>query len=190
MVDAGGEQFDRSKSRNRAVELSDNDVVVLHDADTFATKENLASAIEAARSHDGLVLPYNFYGALGERSSKRVMSDPARHPPHKEPYEETNLDSIGGIWVIRKELWWRAGGMDQRFRGWGYEDNAFYVASETMNGPTKRIPGKIHHLHHPRPVGFTQTQEYFYNRRLFQSYEKAQGNREAMGKILAEEGRR
>lgn len=189
MVDAGGEVFDRSRTRNLAMQRAENDVVVLHDADTFATKDNLLAAIEEARRHDGLVLPYNFYGGLGEESSKRVMSDIEKYPPHKEKYEETNAESIGGIWVIRKELWWNAGGMDERFKGWGYEDNAFFVASETMNSPVKRIRGKIHHLHHPRPANFTRTPEYFFNQRLYQHYQEAQGDRHAMQRILSEEGR-
>lgn len=189
MVDAGGETFDRSRTRNLAVRRAENDVVVLHDADTFATKDNLLAAIEAARTHNGLVLPYHYYGGLSEESSARVMSDPKKYPPHKERYEETNEESIGGIWVIRKEAWWRAGGMDERFRGWGYEDNAFFVASETMNGPVKRIRGRIHHLHHPRPKGFTQTPEYFFNQRLYQYYREALGNPIRMQQILNEPGR-
>lgn len=189
MVDAGGETFDRSKSRNLAMRIAEHDTVVLHDADTFSTKENLLRAIRLARSHNGLVLPYNFYGGLSEESSKRVMSDPETFPPEKERYEETNTESIGGIWVIRKSLWWRAGGMDERFRGWGYEDNAFFAASETMNEPMKRIKGRIHHLHHPRPSNFTRTPEYFHNQHLYHRYRDAQGSRSAMKKILAEEGR-
>lgn len=190
MVDSGSEVFDRSRSRNLAVERAENDIVVLHDADTFATRENLLAAIEEARTHNGLVLPYNYYGGLSKESSARVLADKVKYPPEKEKPEEVNLESIGGIWVLRKELWWNAGGMDERFRGWGYEDNAFFAASETMNAPVKRMKGSIFHLWHPRAPGFTRTPEYFFNQKLYQRYRDAQGDRVAMSKILREEGRR
>lgn len=188
LVDAGGEKFDRSKTRNLAVRQARGSVVVLHDADTFATKENLLAAVEKARVYGGLVLPYNYYGGLSQKDSETLIKNPDKKPRSFKP-EEVNFESIGGIWVIDKLAWWRAGGMDERFRGWGYEDNAFYVASETMNDPTIRIKGDIFHLWHPRPPNFTQTPEYFFNRDMYLRYKEAEGDVCKMLGIFEEQGR-
>jgi hypothetical protein len=56
--------------------------------------------------------------------------------------------SVGGVFVIRPDAWWQAGGMDERFTGWGSEDMAFRRAADTLLGPTRRHDGTIVHLWH------------------------------------------
>lgn len=190
LVDAGGEVFDRSKTRNLAMRRAEHDIVVLHDADTLATRENLLASIKAARTHQGLVLPYNFYRGMSKASTENVLAQPTKLDPFKETPEETNASSIGGIWVMQKKLWEKAGGMDERFRGWGYEDDAFFYASETLNEPVKRIKGDIVHFWHPRAPNFTTNPSYYFNRDLSARYQEASGDKEAMTNILSEKGRR
>lgn len=169
---------------------AEHDIVVLHDADTLATKENLLAGIKAARTHPGLVLPYNFYRGLSQKSTDKILTWSKKPDPFKETPEETNDASIGGIWIMHKKLWEKAGGMDERFRGWGYEDDAFFYASETMNEPVKKIPGDIVHFWHPRAHNFTTNPSYYFNRDLAARYKAAQGDQEKMRNILSEEGRR
>jgi hypothetical protein len=51
--------------------------------------------------------------------------------------------------VMRASAWLEAGGMDERFTGWGYEDNAWYAKVAQTIGPPVHHAGVAWHLWHP-----------------------------------------
>lgn len=51
--------------------------------------------------------------------------------------------------IVTRENYIAVNGMDERFRGWGGEDNAFLHALETQLGPVLRLDGVCTHLWHP-----------------------------------------
>lgn len=87
--------------------------------------------------------------------------------------------ATGGVIVIRVDAWWRAGGMDERFQGWGHEDAAFRLAADTLLGPTVRHPGAIHHLWHAREWNLGSP-EFRANAAHMERYTEAGGDQEAM----------
>lgn len=188
VADSGHEVFNRSATRNKAVEMAAGQVVVICDADTVPQKDSLTKAIEGALEDNRLHLPYTIFRGLDETSTRKVFSQGA--DPHEVVPMETADWSVGGVWVISKEGWNNAGGMDERFFGWGYEDNAFYEATNIINGKTVRHTGFITHLWHPRPANLTFTDEYYANRDLYNRYRVRKNNAREMKRLLEEEGRR
>jgi hypothetical protein len=60
-------------------------------------------------------------------------------------------DVPGGCLWVRTEVFHAVGGMDERFEGWGGEDDDIVQRLGRLE-PVIRFPDQILHLHHPRPV--------------------------------------
>ena len=145
--DRSRELFSRAGSRNLGVaQAVDADVVVVCDADTIPQREPLLAAIRAAHNDGVLHTPYTRFRGLTEAGTAAYL---AGRPADECDAELDWLWSFGGVFVIRPAAWFDAGGMDERFHGWGAEDLAFSRAAETLLGPTRRHPGIITHLWHP-----------------------------------------
>lgn len=64
-----------------------------------------------------------------------------------EKYPQTN----GAINIVLRKYFEKVGGFDERFKGWGGEDDAFMIAMCTLCGSFSRPKGtKIWHLYHPK----------------------------------------
>jgi hypothetical protein len=177
-ADSGHQPFSRAGSRNHGVRLAQDvgaEVVVLCDADTLPEREPLLAAIDGA--HDGLLhLPYTRYRSL----TRRGLAQYRRGDPLMDcDVDHDHEGATGGVIVIRVDAWWRAGGMDERFQGWGHEDAAFRLAADTLLGPTVRHPGAIHHLWHAREWNLGSP-EFRANAAHMERYTEAGGDQDAM----------
>ncbi|MFC6022988.1 galactosyltransferase-related protein [Plantactinospora solaniradicis] len=147
-ADSGHDDFNRAASRNLGVRLAEAagcEVVVICDADSIPEEAPLRAAIEAA-SDDRLHLPYTRFVSLSERGTTQYLSGmPVDLCRVLLDWEE----SVGGCLVITPAAYWRAGGQDERFLGWGCEDTAFHVDCEKTLGATVRHSGALVHLYHP-----------------------------------------
>ncbi len=184
-VDTGHMPFSRAGSRNLGVRVAQEagyDVVVLNDADTLPEREPLLAAIESAHQNDRLVLPYTHFRGLSKRGTKDLL----RGVPAVSC--ETELEttwSTGGVMVIKPSAWWRMGGMDENFTGWGMEDAAARVACDALLGPTIRHEGVITHLWHPSEID-QSSPSWQANSARMARYVEAEGNPEAVAAIVSE----
>lgn len=184
-VDSGHEPFSRAGSRNLGVRLAQDagcDVVVLCDADTLAEEEPLLAAIDGAHQAGRLHLPYTHFRGLSENGTRLYLDGT---PPDACEAELETTWSTGGAMVLTPEAWWRMGGMDERFTGWGMEDTAARVACDALLGPTVRHEGVIHHLWHPSAID-PASPLYQANRELMARYVEAEGNPDAVRAIVRE----
>ena len=180
VVDVEGE-FSRARVRNEAVRLAGSGVVVLCDADTLPEEHALTAAIEGAAQDGRLHLPYTRYRALSPEGTLAVYARGVH--PGDAPVEDESRRPIGGVWVISTDAWWRAGGMDETFKGWGFEDDSFFTAANVLLGQTVRHEGTITHLHH-KPAANLQSPEYRRNRARFQQYVRARRSPEQMRTLV------
>jgi hypothetical protein len=186
-ADSGHTPFSRAGSRNEAVrqaQAAGADTVVLCDADTLAEAEPLHAAISAAA--DGVLhLPYTWYRGLSEPGTAAYLSgaDPAACPT-----DWAHEWATGGVLVIQTTAWWTAGGMDEAFTGWGFEDTAFRTAADALLGPTVKHDGTITHLWHPLESGLGSAQHVAGGQRM-QRYIAATGDPDAIRTLLAERAR-
>lgn len=169
LCDSAAEKFHRAGVRNLCAQhaLGERvDVMVLCDADTLPERDALVAAIKGAYEQPVLHLPYTQFVGLTKEHSFEVITGTAP-VDDQQRWLETATHSIGGVWVMRPDAWHNAEGMDEGFTGWGWEDNAFHLASNVLNGQTVRHEGNIYHLWHPRPADLLHTPQYRANKRRF-----------------------
>lgn len=184
-ADNDAAQFSRAGSRNHGMRLAEQagaDVVVQCDADTLPDPEPLHAAIQAAHSDGRLHLPYTHYRGLSEKGTSDYL---AGSFPEECETELAHEWATGGCMAIRPDAWWRAGGMDERFRKWGHEDVAFRLAADTLLASTIRHPGTITHLWHPLETELGSPQ-HVANGQLCERYNQAAGDPEAMRALISE----
>lgn len=179
-VDSADEVFNLARCRNLGVSrVADSEVVVIGDADTIPEREPLLAAIDAARTSGLVHLPYTEYHWLG-RGGTAAFRDGT--PPAECEFELVR-GACSGVYVTTPETWRSHGGQDERFRGWGFEDAAWYLAHQTLLGSVpERHEGSVFALHHE-----AQTREgpqYDANAALMQRYRDAAVSPEAMRQFV------
>lgn len=161
-----------SHTRNLGVRFAEEhgaDIVILNDADTFPDKiDTLLQTIDAAMTDDFIHNPYTEYRfykleATNQYYKTRSFMNCAFRIEH---------GSNAGIWVFKPSSWWLLGGMDEKFKKWGYEDTAFeYVHTLVHGKPLVKHVGIIHALDHERTQSpESPDQELLDNFKIYQQY--------------------
>lgn len=182
-LDTEDETFALARVRNLAVAGLErpDDVIVISDADTFPEAAALRRAVRAARASGRVHLPYTAYHWLGPRGTAQFAAGIA---PADCEYEFVH-EACSGVYVTTRRTWETHGGQDERFRGWGFEDSAWYLAHETLLGaPPQRHEGRVYALHHA--VERRSGAQYDRNAALMERYRSAAGDRAAMARLVAE----
>lgn len=182
IADSGHEVFNRAASRNKAVKLAESGIVVIADTDILPNPDSLKSAIEGAKN-GGMHLGYDYYRALIKEATERYYLRKCDADRLQKSHD--SRESTCGIVVIRCDEWWRAGGMDERFNGWGWEDTAFACAVKTMLGDHTYHKGTVNHLWHPSAVR-VHSDQYQANKALCERYMRANGDIGAMMELINE----
>lgn len=172
--------FNRSAAINAAARRPWRVAVIL-DADTVVDGPRLRAGVDAARQ-GLLVVPHDRFRSLTKRATNEVLRGGLQ--PEEAPVRWIRAETKSSCLCIGRELWEEVGGFDERFRGWGFEDAAFYAACRQLAG-VQRLAGPVHHLWHPRSSEKDpRSPDYICNRELAEGYKGAQG-RAAMKALLA-----
>ncbi|THG31077.1 hypothetical protein [Naasia lichenicola] len=152
-IDSDDPIFNLARCRNLGVREAEtgspDDVVILADADTLPEAAPLRAAIAAAMISGRVELPYTEYRWLGAAGTAQFCAG----TPLVDCTFELVRGACSGVYVTTPATWWSSGGQDERFRGWGYEDAAWYLAHETVLGePPRRSEGRVYALHHQAEV--------------------------------------
>ncbi len=178
-VDSGDPVFNLAQCRNVGVNGADDDVVVIGDADTIPELAPLLDAIDGARQSGLVHLPYTRYHWLGSRGTAQFAEGHALI----ECDHELVIGACSGVYVAAPETWRAHGGQDERFRGWGFEDAAWYLAHETILGsPPVRHEGRVYALHHKAEV--REGPQYDANAALMERYRAAASDADAMRQLV------
>ena len=180
-VDSGDAPFNLARCRNVGIDgLDDPDApVVVNDGDTIPEEKPLLAALADAASSGLVHLPYTVYRWLG--------------PDGTAEYESgTPIDACGwtlitgacsGVYVTTPRTWRAHGGQDQRFRGWGFEDSAWYAAHTTLLGAVPpRHEGNVYALVHETQQ--RQGTHYEANATLMRRYTGAESDVAAMRHLV------
>jgi hypothetical protein len=141
------EMFNKSWSFNCGVIIAPDNLILLHDCDLLTPKNYVKEAIKILGTKD-LALPWIKILYLTEESSEKY---PEGHL--KISTTLTSNQAVGGSLLVRKDFYLRIGGMDERFEGWGAEDNAFYEKACKLGRVSRvsHVTGLtlLHHYHEP-----------------------------------------
>lgn len=183
----GNDPYSKSSAINKAVKKTKTECIAIIDADILCPKNAMLSGLKLLKSFP-LILPYNNVCDLSRHMSEVLYDKPYyalnTSMLHGKNRHNNKSVPVGGINLINKTCFMKINGFDERFTGWGGEDDAFVAASDTICGPHKRLTGNIYHLWHP-PKKAKTNPYYSNNHRIVSEYFKAYNKKEEMIKILS-----
>lgn len=151
-TDNGAGHFNRSAAINDAArQAGDWDVALIADADSFVARHQAETATLLAGCTGRVVFAFERFQYLNERMSDRVMD--GYDGDWLPGVEWTVAGSCSSMVAVSHGLWLRAGGFDEGFEGWGFEDVAFSLVCQSLTGGMHRVAGDVWHLWHPPAPG-------------------------------------
>ena len=181
--------FNRSAARNDAFSKAKHMNLLVADADTIlqvgAIIEAYDRLLENRKQWFVLYGDQDYYN-LRQKETQEILSGRSDARIYAPTQWDHKLKSTAGGILVPREAWNTVGGYDQKFRGWGGEDNAFQLILDTLWSPYKRIQGFAAHLWHERGVGDFTNPEWPYNKKLLDEYIRASKNPIRMKKYLHE----
>lgn len=178
--------FNRSKAINRAASKATGDLYMVVDGDIFFGTQ-LIDKIMAIAPHHPWIIPFCRGYKLTFQASKAVTEGGTIKLPARLRVcdVECNCYYYGAFMnVMSRKAFETAGGMDERFWGWGGEEEALATALDTLIGKHYRMNETIFHLWHP-PADFHHPNR-FQNNELKEKYYRASGNVNAMNQLINE----
>lgn len=141
--------FCRGQSFNRVYKLSNRDFYICCDTDAIVDPESIDDAFATMRNNEniGIMYPYNGrfmcttmeykYFALkdNEITIKKLQSDLLS--PSKQVC--VHPESLGGCYIIEKNMFKKINGFNPNFVGWGYEDNELAIRTRKLGYEIERI---------------------------------------------------
>jgi len=143
---------------NRMAEAADTPIVALHDTDIVVDPVQYALARDSIRRGAALAFPYNglFFWVLGRevhRFGHTLSAAPLNALCPRFPLMHRNSPG-GGAFFDRATLL-EAGGYNENFVSWGYEDDEIVERLRRLGLRVERVPGPLYHLEHARPENST-----------------------------------
>lgn len=180
------ELFSRSRAINRAYHQATKDIIVIADSDIVYDPNLLRESITYVNSGQW-VIPFSRILRLSKETSHLLLQQEKIWPltVKIETAAEQATAFVGGFNVLGREAYETVGGYDERFVGWGGEDEAFAYALDTLVGHHIRLEGEMVHFWHPF-VGPDGNPNYDSNYALYLRYLKARGNQEEMRLLIQE----
>lgn len=154
--------FNRSWGFNCSVNLTTKSKLVFADNDMILRKESLINSIKILDDCDA-IRPYNGYAKyLTELQTKNYFKTRSM-PDIKDIEKLVYINNFsGGVILFNKESFKRIGMFDERFEGWGGEDDEMHIHLHNLHNSSKikiiTFDEPIIHLYHSRNVNDGNTQ--------------------------------
>ena len=195
-----GGAFNKSWGFNVGYRHAVSNVLAFGDADMIMNGEALAACFHACGGRHDAVNPYDRLIDLSPEESKIIMNghydlEVTRRIEELNRVREGQFTCFcGGIFVIRRAVFEALGGFDERFLGWGGEDDAMThkLVSLVRNLKTMENQEAFHLWHERDPRAMVGHAHYQDNLRLISEYRSlgraellqlCQGQAESMGNI-------
>lgn len=142
--------YNRSWGFNVAYKESDSPVIIFGDSDIIMRGGELRASLDAMEGLD-VVSPYSSVIDLTKNESELSMDEMfqvSRPGRGEADIQRTNL--CGGVVMFSRSSFESVGGWDERFLGWGGEDDmmSFKVAAAGLKSAS--MPFRSYHLWHPK----------------------------------------
>jgi GT2 family glycosyltransferase len=143
--------FNRSTAVNAAAKTAGAwDVAIIADSDTWVPVRQLSEAVRLASTGGSLVSALTAVAELSADCTEKILSgaDVNFLDIDLERVRAGELATQSSMLAVPRYLWDRIGGFDEKFAGWGGEDNAFWRAASILGGQPRRLEGYAYHLWH------------------------------------------
>lgn len=168
VVEGDPDLFNKSLLFNAGAATSTASHLLLADADCVPEVGLLASLESLALLlPDKYIVPHSRVHYLkGESSAEFIASRRAHHGSLEGLESHMNAVTVGGITFCSAKLFQQLGGYDQqRFLGWGGEDDDLYNRSFVSGRGTWRVESELLHLDHPGSVWHSVTPDQMIKKR-------------------------
>lgn len=160
--------FNKSWGFNVAFRHARTGLLAFGDADVVLPEAQLQQAVDLCQNRVVAVNPYRRLIDLSEAETQQLIASQFDWQPER-PLEQQNREGIGervvfcgGLFFIRRDAFIHLGGWDERFRGWGGEDDAMTYKLERARLPALELDDQpALHLWHPRPQQDTFGQPHY-----------------------------
>lgn len=173
--------FNKSWGFNIGFKQSSGDVLAFGDADILIDSKNLIESFALCDAGADAVNPYDrLIDLTAEETSTFLQTGKGldalanRQKANREAIGEF-LCFCGGLFVIRRNVFEALGGFDERFVGWGGEDDAMSIKLDKLV-PNTRVIGSqtAYHLFHKRHRPRLEAQHHYaQNVALLKQYRSA-----------------
>lgn len=184
-----GEPFSRSAAINMAAKMASKDIFIIADADVTFDVKQMEVAVQMLSDYVW-VIPFYDRKELSEAQTDDLLKKDPSVTLTDMGFTNCggHLYNVGSINIVPRKYFECVGGFDERFRGWGGEDNAFQMAMDTLCGTCGRPKqNTVWHLYHPQPVTKTyESPTYKANYDLFNRYVGSFWNKCAMQALIDE----
>jgi len=176
--------FSKSQAVNNAAKKATKDFFIILDADIIISPSTIKKSIHALKSYPW-VIPYVYLHDIDKVSTQILLNTPPSNFPSEIQSKKRHRTSYGGVNIMDRDTFYKVNGFDERFVGWGGEDDAFMASLCSMAGKPVRFDEVIYHLWHPRAeVGHNPF--YSQNLKLAQEYCEAIHDKNKMRQLLKE----
>ena len=171
--------FNKSWGFNVAFRHASSAILAFGDGDVIVPGEQMAQALDACARAYAAVNPYRRIVDLTPEESSVVRQGAFDFSPARAPQSAPNREGIGekvvfcgGVFAVRRDAFVHLGGWDERFRGWGGEDDALSYLVQRARVPAIELDVRTAlHLWHPRTHEQTFGQpDYAANRQRLAEY--------------------
>jgi len=172
--------INKSWGLNLAFRCSRSPVLAFGDADVLVGRA-LEDCLTYLSGTYQAIKPYRRLVELTPEESRRVRGGDYDFAPARtadaQSQRETQGERLcyaGGLFLVQRHVYAAMGGWDERFRGWGGEDDALSYRLERARVPALELDTRpAVHLHHERKVDDTFGQpHYAANRDLLHRYRR------------------
>lgn len=158
--------FNRSWGYNCGVNIVKQTKIILADNDVILNHNNLKKGLEHLNEYD-IVKPFNKTYDLDQKQTLDYIENNI-FPSDIDQYKQRfYVVTAGGLMMIRKNTFLQIGGYDERFEGWGGEDDEMTIRIwnylNNNHYTYYQFDGNLLHLYHDRTIFDGNTQPNYKN---------------------------
>ena len=148
--------FNKSWAINIAFMQSNEQVLLIGDADMVVESIALKRSLEAVEQELDVVRPFRNLVDLDQNETRSFLDSGSiesstKHSTLDRNHLNESLCLTGGFFLIKSEYFRKLKGFDERFEGWGGEDDAFSLKVQAVSSKTAILrEGIAWHCWHPR----------------------------------------
>jgi hypothetical protein len=159
--------YNRCWAFNVGVKKTEKDILVFADSDMFMSREDYFRCFGACMDYEAVNPNGNRVINVGEANPENLT--------YKELENRKLWTFAAGIMLLQRQAYHRIGGWDERFEGWGVEDDAIsHLIRNTLSNTTLNC--RMYHVDHARSAFDGKSQpNYLLNKKIYEEISALHG---------------